>query len=153
MFCDTLFFSSKPAMMDLTFYKRCIQTLHTAHQCLMDQSEQDISYDLYRSACIKEFEIILEQSGKLLRKALLPWLASRKELDRLNFKDVFRRAAKHSLIGLEEAERWLQYRDNRNETSHDYGVQFAEKTLTIIPQFIADANALATVLEKLQGEI
>ncbi len=25
-------------------------------------------YDIYRAACVKEFELVLEQNGKLLRK-------------------------------------------------------------------------------------
>jgi hypothetical protein len=30
--------------------------------------------------------------------------------------DIFRVAAKHSLIGLDEAERWMKYRDNRQQS-------------------------------------
>ena len=70
----------------------------------------------------------LEQSGKLLKKKLIPYCASKKKsVDTLTFKDIFRHAAKHSLIMEEEAERWFKYRDNRNNTAHDYGRAFAEK--------------------------
>ena len=44
----------------------------------------------------------------------------------LSFKDVFRQAHKHSLITEEETARWMKYRDNRNNTAHDYGQVFAE---------------------------
>jgi len=30
---------------------------------------------------------------------------------------------------LEEVERWFAYRDNRNDTAHDYGEGFANETL------------------------
>lgn len=60
-------------------------------------------------------------------------------MDRLNFKDIFRYAAKHGLISLEESERWLIYRDHRNDTAHDYGVNFADEILQLLPQFICDA--------------
>lgn len=100
---------------------------------------EDDLYDIYRSACVKEFEIILEQAGKLLKKCLMPYFATSKHADRLTFKDIFRHAAKHGLINLEEAERWLVYRDNRNDTAHDYGEGFAEETLRLLPMFIADA--------------
>ena len=46
--------------------------------------------------------------------------------------------------------RWLEYRDNRNTTSHDYGVALAEKTLPLLPQFILDARALSQVIKKQQ---
>ena len=45
-------------------------------------------------------------------------------------------------------ERWLRYRDNRNDTVHDYGEGFAETTLKLLPGFIVDARALVEVVEK-----
>ncbi len=103
---------------------------------------------MYRSACIKAFELILEQSGKLLRKGLKPYFHTSKEVDGLIFKDVFRHAVLRNIISDEACERWLQYRDNRNSTAHDYGVNFAEETVVLLPQFIADASALATAIKE-----
>ena len=127
---------------DTAFYHRCIQTLETALQRVSASESNSIEYEMFRSACIKEFEIILEQSGKLLRKCLKDFVHSPKAVDRLVFKDVFRQAAQHDLISLEEAERWLQYRENRNNTAHDYGKDFAEQTLVLLPDFISDAQRL-----------
>ena len=53
---------------DLTYYLKCIATLEKAQMMLLRASSDSIDYELYRSACIKEFELILEQSGKLLKK-------------------------------------------------------------------------------------
>ena len=39
------------------------------------------------------------------------------------------------------------YRDNRNTTAHDYGERFAEATLALLPGFIADAQALADIID------
>ena len=75
-----------------------------------------IGYDVFRAACVKEFELVLEQSGKLLRKRLAGYFASHRQADRLAFKDLFRHAAKHGLIAPAACERWLEYRDARNET-------------------------------------
>ena len=52
----------------------------------------DFLYEVYRAACVKEFELILEQSGKLLRKHLAAFFASNQQADRLAFKDLFRHA-------------------------------------------------------------
>ncbi|MCY3691217.1 MAG: nucleotidyltransferase substrate binding protein [Chloroflexota bacterium] len=64
----------------------------------------------------------------------------------MTFKDSFRHAAKHGLISVEACERWFAYRDNRNDTAHDYGADFAETTLKLLPTFIVDARELARVI-------
>jgi hypothetical protein len=37
---------------------------------------------------------------------------------------------------------------HRNGTAHDYGEGFAETTLKLLPDFVADAKALADVIEE-----
>ena len=105
-------------------------------------------YELYRAACVKEFELVLEQGGKLLRKRLSVYFASASEAARLTYKDLFRYASRHDLMDIVTVERWIQYRDNRNDTVHDYGEGFAESTLILLPKFIVDANTLAELIEQ-----
>ena len=137
---------------DITYWKRCIATLNKALTLLNRADPENIDYDIYRSACIKEVELILEQSGKLLRKGLKPYFHSSKEVDRLIFKDVFRHAVLRNIITDEECERWLQYRDNRNSIAHDYGANFAVETVVLLPRFIAGASALAAEIRLLNEE-
>ena len=133
---------------DTTFLRRCIDTLERAmDEIVIHGTTEDSLYDIYRAACVKEFELVLEQSGKLLRKRLANFFASNRQADRLAFKDLFRHAAKHGLIETDAAERWLRYRDNRNDTAHNYGEDFAEDTLKLLPSFVADARALADMIE------
>ncbi len=135
-------------IVDTEYYERCIKTLQNAYTLLSKENLDTIEYEIYRSACIKEFEIILEQSGKLLRKVLNPYFHSSKEVDKLYFKDLFRHAVLRSLITDEACQRWLEYRDNRNNTAHDYGVNFAEETLALLPAFIADSVELAEMIKQ-----
>lgn len=135
-------------IIDTAFYDRCIRTLETAHGLLVKSNVESIDYDMYRSASVKEFEIILEQSGKLLRKLLKRYFHSSKAVDELYFKDVFRHAVKYGIIEDETCERWMIYRDNRNSTAHDYGANFAEETLKLLPEFIADAKALSEAINQ-----
>ncbi|MBX9917363.1 MAG: nucleotidyltransferase substrate binding protein [Nitrosomonas sp.] len=130
------------------YFVRCIAILNRAFDGLNQQPQDSDMYDIYRAACVKEFEIILEQTGKLLKKCLKPYFASSKQVDQLLFKDIFRQAAKHGLISLDEAERWLIYRDNRNDTAHDYGEGFANETLRLLPQFIQDARRISEVFRQ-----
>ena len=129
-----------------TFLNRCINTLEAAFSRLQQREPGDPLYDIFRAASVKEFELVLELSGSLLKKRLRPYLASNRQADRLTFKNAFRHAAKHGLISVEACERWLSYRDNRNDTAHDYGEGFAETTLKLLPDFIIDAKELAAVI-------
>ncbi|MCX6148463.1 MAG: HI0074 family nucleotidyltransferase substrate-binding subunit [Candidatus Kapabacteria bacterium] len=133
--------------LDTSYFERCIDTLEKAYLLLKQSNKDIIEYDMYRSACIKEFEIIIELSGKLLKKVLVPYFHSTRAVDELYFKDVFRQAALHNIISDNSCEKWLLYRDNRNSTAHDYGVGFAEGTLNLLPQFIIDSKELALALK------
>jgi hypothetical protein len=53
-----------------------------------------------------------------------------------------------SIITAEMCERFLEYRENRNNTAHDYGVNFAEKTLVLLPVYINDAKQLAAAIKQ-----
>ena len=77
--------------------RRCIDALEEASGALRTTAPDDVLYDVFRAACVKEFELILEQ--------------------------------------------------DRNETAHGYGEQFAEATLRLLPTFISDARALVDVIE------
>lgn len=126
--------------------ERCIATLEKSYICIKSVQEGTIDYEMYRNSLVKSFEITLEQSGKLLRKKLLPFLASKKAVDALTFKDLFREANKHSILNEDEIKRWFKYRDNRNNTAHDYGKAFAEETLLLIDDFLKDVKHLKEVI-------
>lgn len=141
----------QPTSIDAAFLRRCLRTLEHALAALQRSDPNAIDYDIFRAACVKEFELVLEQSGKLLRKRLALYFASHRQADRLAFEDLFRHATKHGLIAPEACERWLEYRDARNETAHDYGELLAETTLDLLPAFIGDATALAAMVEEAGG--
>lgn len=134
---------------DTTFLRRCIGALEYAFSEInWHDGTEDFIYDIYRAACVKEFELVLGQGGKLLRKRLAAYFASNRQADRLKFKDLFRHAARHDLMDIEVVERWLGYSDIRNDTAHDCGEKFAEATLKLLPTFIVDAKALTDMIEQ-----
>lgn len=132
---------------NVEYLEKCIETLEKAYKLLLIAQEGSIDYEMYRNSLVKGFELTLEQSGKLLRKKLTPYFATKKAVDQLNFKDLFRYALKHSLLNEDEVERWFKYRDNRNNTAHDYGKSFAEETLSLIDDFIKDAYKMKDVIK------
>ena len=137
---------SRTANIDTSGLRRCIDTLEAAFTHLQRQSPDGAVRDIFRAACVKEFELVLEVGGALLRRRLGEFLASNRQADRLTFRDAFRHAAKHGLVSAEACERWLQYRDVRNASAHDDGGHFAETALELLPAFVADARALAAAV-------
>jgi nucleotidyltransferase substrate binding protein (TIGR01987 family) len=131
--------------------QRCSLTLERSLQSLAKAEAASVDYEVFRNAVIKSFELTLETAGKLLRKVLKQYVGSPKTVDALVFKDVLRHAALHGLLSAAELERWLVYRDSRNDTAHNYGEQFADTTLALITDFQRDALALYVTLQQKHG--
>lgn len=136
-------------MINTDYLAKCIASLVLAYELLTKHDKEDVLYDVYRSASIKEFEVILEQSGKLLKKSIEPYFTNNKELDRLFFKEICRYAHKVSLLNEDETRRWFEYRDSRNQTAHNYGEKLANRTINLVPQFIIDAQNLVKNIQEL----
>lgn len=134
-------------MINTEYLQRCIETLEKSYSCIKTTQGGSIEYEMYRNSLVKSFEMTLEQSGKLLRKKLAPYMASKNIVDALTFKDLFRQAFKYSLISEKEVSRWLKYRDNQNNTAHDYGKVFADETLLLIDDFLKDAYHLKEIID------
>ncbi|OHC66722.1 MAG: nucleotidyltransferase [Rhodocyclales bacterium RIFCSPLOWO2_02_FULL_63_24] len=131
---------------------RCIRTLESSLAMLNDAAPDSIDYEVFRNAVVKGFELVLEIAGTLLRKSLKAYGGSPKAVDELFYKDVLRHAGKHGLISPEEIERWFAYRDNRNNTAHDYGEGFALLTLALMPAFLNDARRVESMLREKFGD-
>ena len=138
--------------LNTSHFAKCIETLEVSLKHLGNETPGTTDYDVFRYAVVKGFELCLELAGKLLRKSLRKFGGSPREIDALLYKDVFRRAAKHGLLDSPEVERWFVYRENRNQTAHDYGAGFAEATLVLLPGFLTDARRLETRLRQEDGD-
>jgi len=86
-------------------------------------------------------------ASRYLRTRLAAFFAGSRKADRLSFDDVFRHASRHGMVDGEAAERRLACRDSRNEAAHDRGEALAEKTPKLPPAVVADAGALADMID------
>jgi uncharacterized protein YutE (UPF0331/DUF86 family) len=134
-------------MINTAYLSRLLKTMLVAVDRLGQTHPDELDYELYRHAVVKEFELLLEMCGKLLRKALKTYNGSPKMVDELFYNDVFRQCSKHGLFDVELVERWFVYRANRNQTAHDYGADFIEKTLVLLPSFMKDVQTIIDVLD------
>jgi len=132
--------------------RRCMKTLDSSLVFYQAAESDSIEQEVFRNAIIKGYELTQETAFKLLKKALKAFGHGGKKLEATPVKDILRLAAVHDLLTLPEVERWFAYRENRNNTAHDYGEQFANDTLTLIPAFLQDIATLADVLERKLGK-
>ena len=132
--------------------RRCMKALDSSLVFYQTAENDSIEQEVFRNAIIKGYELTQETAFKLLKKALKAFGHGGKKLEATPVKDILRLAAVHDLLTLPEVERWFAYRDNRNNTAHDYGEKFANDTLTLIPVFLQDIATLADVLERKLGK-
>ena len=123
-----------------------IETLEAALEGLREQEPGTPMYNVFRGACMNEFQVLLELTASLLRRRLSPYFATARQVNDLTFGQVFRAAARLHIISLGECARWLGYRDHRNVIAHRYGREFAEQALTVLPPLIEDARRIAVAI-------
>lgn len=132
---------------DTTFLRSRLDRVGACLDALGD-AEDETARRLTGEVCAEYLEVALEQSGKLLRKSQRPWFASKRQADRLTFRDVFRHAAKHGLLDTEAAERWLGYRDAVDGLlDRESGNRFDTAAIDLLRAFLADATALVDTID------
>lgn len=135
-------------MLSTDHLNRCIRTLESSVALYQQSAPNSIEQEVFRNAIVKGYELSQETSFKLLKRALRDYGHGGKKLDALPMKELLRLAATHGLMTLAEVERWFAYRDNRNNTAHDYGEGFAKETMALLPGFLDDAKTLETTLRE-----
>jgi len=102
--------------------------------------------EFIRDATIQRFEYTYELSWKMIKRHLV--LAGFSDVPP-TVKDLFREAAKIGLIS--DAEKWFDYHQARNETSHTYDEDTAEEVYQVALKFLSDAQSLLAELRKHHG--
>lgn len=133
-------------MLNTDHLKRCIDTLESSLMLYHQAASGSTNQEVFRNAIVKGYELTQETAFKLIKRALKDYGHGGKKLDATPVKELLRLSATHGLMSVEEVERWFAYRDNRNDTAHDYGEGFAMETLSLLPGFIGDAKTLEAVL-------
>ena len=118
-----------------------------AHYHRAESSGESTDQEVFRMAIVKGFELTQEVCLKLIKRRLKDFGYGGRTLESTPVKELLRLGAKHGLLTLPEVERWFAYRDNRNDTAHDYGEAFAQETLGLMASFIDDARALESRLK------
>ena len=121
-------------------------SLNTLKECYKDYcAETDSKMKEYiKDSCIKRFEYTYETAKKIMNKYL------KKEYDKtekdLTINNIFREM--YGLDLIDNFENWVNYREKKNYTSHEYNENYTLEIINLIPDFINDTSFL---FNKLQG--
>src|SRR3989338_805484 len=126
---------NNPLELNLSPFEKALQSL----TLVFKEKENAIT----RDAAIQRFEYTFELSWKVLKR----YFKINNNLEIFNVKDIFREAGKQGLI--EKVEKWFEYLEARNLTSHTYDENIAEKVYTKAKEFEKAALFLCQQLKKI----
>ncbi len=120
--------------------EKSLLSLEEAMQLMKQSNLQDKAVQkALRDACIQRFEYCVELSWKTTLKVLGSTTAAA--------KPAVREMARNNLI--QSPDLWLTFIDSRNETSHAYDEDVAQKVFTNIRVFIPHAKDLLVAIKRL----
>lgn len=125
----------KLAELNISFFEKALKSLSEALKAPKTKMNRD--------ATIQRFEYTFELSWKFLKR----YLKLNNNIDVFNLKDIFRDAGKQGLI--ENVEKWFEYLEARNLTSHTYDENTAEKVYEKAKEFEKAAHFLLTQFKKI----
>ena len=110
----------------------------------LDTFDGDLQ-EAVRAGVIQNFEIAYEQPWKMMKR----WLEENvgaTYVDGVTRRELFRLAAENRLIT--DVDRWMEYHDARNQTSHTYNEETAQRVFGEATEFVHDAEQLLKILEE-----
>ncbi|HMU13645.1 MAG: nucleotidyltransferase substrate binding protein [Bacteroidetes bacterium] len=126
-----------PAKLDLSPLRRSLAALRKV-------TRMDLEDEVVRDAAIKRFEFTYELAWKMMKRHL-EW-GGESGLTTMPRRELFRLAARYSLI--EDPQRWFEYHEGRNLTSHTYDEANARKVVALLKGFVKDTAYLLNTLKE-----
>ena len=97
-----------------------------------------------RSGVIQNFEVVYEQSWKVLRRWMMHYLGT-EESEIMQRRQLYRLAAKHGL--LDDVEAWWDFHQARNMTPHTYSPPIALEVAAKARLFDASCGEIISQLK------
>ena len=128
-------------MIDLTSFENALKALDE----IIIRYDKEKNDNAIRDAVIQRFEYTYSLSIKMLTRFL-----QRQAIDlpdTLTFNETIRKANQMGLL-LSNLEKWTDYRQKRNMTSHTYEETVANLVVSVVKDFQEDAHFLLNKLQK-----
>ena len=129
-----------------------ISALENAHKRLCDvlkifvENEND---DIVRDSVIQRFEFTYSIALKTLKKYFEGVAFVMEDVQQMTFNQVIRVANRLDLLHF-ELDKWTEFRQMRNLTSHTYDEEVARKVVAVVPDFCEEVGYL---LKQLRSKI
>lgn len=129
-----------------------ISVLENAHKRLCDvlkifvENEND---DIVRDSVIQRFEFTYSIALKTLKKYFEGVAFVMEDVQQMTFNQVIRVANQLDLLHF-ELDKWTEFRQMRNLTSHTYDEEVARKVVAVVPDFCEEVGYL---LKQLRSKI
>ncbi|MFH1727300.1 MAG: nucleotidyltransferase substrate binding protein [Pseudomonadota bacterium] len=135
--------------LSLSSLKKALVSLQNSINVINDSTWIDSltkeQLDSVKAGVIQNFEFTYELCWKFMKR----WLDvnyGKTYVEGVARRELFRRAAENLLI--EDVDKWMDYHEARNKTSHIYNQNVAQEVLTVANVFINDARLLLENIEK-----
>lgn len=128
-------------MIDLTSFEKALKTLDE----IIERYDREKNDTAIRDAVIQRFEYTYSLSIKMLTRFLQSQAIDLP--DSLTFNETIRKANQMGLL-LSNLEKWTEYRQKRNLTSHTYEEAVANSVVNVVKDFQQDAKFLLNKLKK-----
>ena len=128
-------------MIDLTSFEKALKTMDE----IIERYDREKNDTAIRDAVIQRFEYTYSLSIKMLTRFLQSQAIDLP--DSLTFNETIRKASQMGLL-LSNLEKWTEYRQKRNLTSHTYEESVANSVVNVVKDFQQDAKFLLNKLKK-----
>ena len=122
--------------LDLSSLEMALASLGKA----IERSAQDTTDEEIRDAVIQRFEYTYELCWKMLKRKIEMDHPNPAEVDQMSFKVLLREGAERGIV--DNVEKWMGYREQRNITAHTYDQRKAESVYNTVLEFFPDAREL-----------
>ncbi len=134
--------------LDLSSLRKAVEslekTLRVADDDAFMSGLSEDQKDAVRAGVIQNFEFTYELCWKFMRRWLQVNLGSA-YVEGVARRHLFRLSAENKLI--DDVDKWMEYHDARNETSHTYDEDTAEDVFAVAGEFLDDAEKLLKAIE------
>jgi len=128
--------------LDLSSLEKAVLSLRRA----VERSVKVPSDEEVRDAVIQRFEYTYELCWKMLKRQLEQEVPNPAEIDQLSYRDLLREAAEKGM--LKAVEDWMDYRNQRNITTHAYDRKKAQAVYETATRFLEHAEKLLAELKR-----
>lgn len=127
--------------LDISSFKNAINSLNSI---LLRYEKDNFDIDI-RDAVIQRFEYTYSLAIKMITRFIN--MQSAQPIHEMTFNETIRIANKMGLLK-SNLDKWTEYRQKRNMTSHTYEENVAKEVVSIIPEFKDEVEFLLNQLEK-----